>query len=207
MEYNGNMVFGLSNTTYTTTEDYSGIYTLGNKSEGLPEALTMSHIVSNGPLGSAGTIRGLTFYSIAPSFSGVSSKSTFHVSYKDPNASGTTTFINQVSTGVPLDARAFFESQVYDVSDGEQKREIGGVEIVARPLAPNNKIGIQYKKDNAFNWTSLGTIEYTNQDKILFGQIGIAKTFQTRLDFETYNPGSPVGSNGYHPEISAIKVY
>ena len=195
-EYNGNLLFGLSN-HLNYNKDYSGLFTFGNKSEKLPEALTFQYLPSYG------TIKGIRYSSLVS----VDENSTnvFIVSYDDSQG---TSFSNILTPGTPgpnpIVSGTFGESQVYDVSLAGEKRAIKGVEIIARPLATGNSIGIKYKKDNAYSWTSLGTINSSNQGDILFGSIGLAKTFQVALNFDiTANPGTDT----FYPEVFSIKIY
>lgn len=190
IEYNGNLLFGLTN-ILDGTKDYSGIFSLGNVSEKLPEALTFSHIPSTG------TVKGVVFYSLAPV--NENSQNLLFLSYQDASQSaGSAYLLNKINLSNRIGATSYFESQIYDISDEEQKRQIKGVELVAKSLASGNSVVVKYKKDNASAWTTLGTVDSANQDKILMGQIGVAKNFQVRLDFTASTTS---------PEISAIKVY
>ena len=63
---------------------------------------------------------------------------------------------------------ARFESQKYELQN-VYGTLVRGVRFVGRPLAASTSVQIDYKIDNASSWTTLGTLDSTTQDDILYG--------------------------------------
>ena len=186
-EYFGNLLFGISAGTSGEPKLPHGIYTLGRKSETDPLALVGSHILSSGLD---------TYYAIYSIF--VAGNNLFYVSYSDGNG---VYKVDKLNIDSRIISGAYWESQIYEISQTDLPVPVKGVEVIAQPLASNNSITVKYKLDNASSWTTLGTITAANQNKVLLGIKSLAKTIQIRLEFTT-NP-----LNNYSPKISQIRIY
>ena len=97
-------------------------------------------------------------------------------------------------------ADAIWESQVYEVENGNQPRLIKGIELQAEPMASGVSVDVKYDLGESGSWTTLGTINSTNQDNFL-PLLKRAKRLQIRLEL------NPSGLTGDSPKISKILVY
>ena len=175
-EISGNLVFGYGVGVF----NYGGVYTIANES-GYP--LTISHIPSPGQTG----IQPMSIYNAGAE--------QFLLGWK----SGSTYGIDSININGKVVSTAYWESQKYEVAIADNPIPVKGVELIAKPMASGTSVEVAYKKDNASSWTTLGTINSTNQSRVLLGIIGLAKTIQIRLNFTC------AGNNT--PEILSIKIY
>ena len=172
----GNLIFGFGVADFT----YTGIYQLANKPN---TPLTLPYIPSSGL--STHEIRSLLF----------TGNNQFLAGWYD----GTNSGIDMVSTTARIATTAYWESQIYEIAIGDNPIPIKGVELIARPMPTNTSVTVKYKKDNPTSWSTLGTINSTNQDKVLLGITGLCKTIQIRLEFTC--------SANNSPKIQTIRIY
>ena len=174
----GNVLAGVS---IGSGDALGGIYCFGRKTEDLPFAMTLSHPVSTGytdvEIGAILTCGGNQFL----------------VSWKR----GATYGLDLLNTAAKYTS-GYFESQKYEVMNGNKPRLIKGVNIVAEPLSANTSITVAYDVDDSGTFTSGGTTTSSNQDEMLHLTVR-AKVFQIKLTLNC--------SSNSSPRIKRVEIY
>jgi hypothetical protein len=119
----------------------------------------------------------------------------YFVGFKD----GTSTFgIDALST-TTFNSGSYIETQLYEIENKGQKTLIKGVQVLMPPLPGGASLSIAYDIDGTGSYTTLGTIDATNQDSILYGIFKRGNTIQLKITLTS--------SSLNIPEISKILIY
>ena len=169
-QYGGNVLVGVS---VGSGSALGGVYTLGRKTEDLPFALTLSNPISTG----------FTDVEIGAILSGGSNK--FLVSWKRGATYGLDALDNSAKY-----SSGYFETQKYEVMEGNKPRLVKGIAITAEPLPANTSVVIQEDIDGSGTYADWGTITSANQHEML-SLLARAKIFQAKITLNASANNSP----------------
>lgn len=145
--WNSYVMFGISNGDSTTVDRV--VYSYGRKSKSYPRSLDKQSAVSTG--NKKNTIQIGCVKGIGPA--------ELYVSWKD----NTTYGVDIIDTANDQ-ATSYLETRIFDAESIEQEKKSYAVKLIFEALTDGQTIEVQYKKDRASSWTSLGTATYASTE-------------------------------------------
>ena len=179
-QFQGNVLAGVS---VGSGSAFAGVYTFGRKTEDLPFAMSLSHLISTGSTDSDVEIGAVLTVGT----------NRFLVGWRDDTSYG----MDLVDTSARYSS-GYIDTQKYEVAEGSEIKKIKGVAVTAKPLG-STTLTVSYDADETGSFTSAGTITSSNQNEVLYFNNVRAKVIQIRV---TLN-----GSSNTSPKIKRIEIY
>ena len=169
-QYGGNILAGFS---VGSGSALGGVWEFGRKTEDLPFSMTLPYKISTG----------YTDVEIGAVMIAGSNK--FLVSWKR----GTTYGMDILDTSAKYTS-GYFESQKYEIANGQKPTLVKGINFTAEPLPANTSITVQYDIDYSGSWSDFATVTSANQGEML-SLLARAKVFQMKITLNTSGDNSP----------------